>query len=149
MKKILIVSVVLMLVACSSSTVVTNQKLKQALDIAYEITNDLQEKAQCYHSCLDIWEHIAHSTWNKNMDCRVLDNSDVHGNKSIKGCLLQQASYGNENTLVLAEYAPSNRDIILLTLYAKANVTDKGFSFSSYYPGKVAVNLKTRKIGQL
>lgn len=155
MKKPLIVLIYTLtltfIIGCNQASIVSDNTVKKALDIAHEQSNDPQK---CFsEACALAYIYLHTPTWNKHMDCRVLDNSDVHGKKTVKGCFVQDSTdsvySGNKNVLILSQYLPSNKDIVLLMFYQGAEKTDAGFSWPPLEPAIIAVNLKTRKIGNL
>lgn len=157
MKKIFILfAIIILFLGCEfTDSTVPNATVQKALDIAHEQSKDLKRCPS--EACYAASYFLSNPTWNFNMNCKVLDNSDVQGKKSIRGCLLKNSilvipevnEYDNKNVLVFAQYVPSNRDIVLLEFHTNAEETKAGFSFSRYAHDKIAVNLKTQKIGTL
>lgn len=162
MKKILILLTgSLFYISCTSSEIVSETTMRKALNIAHEQAQKQFTQTACSNACADAYVYLNVPVWNDKMDCKLLDVSDVSGAKFVKGCFLEgamkqaiSASTGlsldiNTDIVVMAQYLPSNKDIILLAIYEDAKRTKEGFAFIPYASGTIKVNLKTRKIGEL
>lgn len=155
MKKILsVISVSLFIWGCSSSNIVSENAVKQALEIAYSQTAPMSWEdfgaLNRYGELLEVKDYLKNGNFRKEITCVVLDESDVNGTKHIRACLLKNASTGNNpNLLVKALREPANLDIIYLVFYRDADETDDGIKYSTIVPVSVAVNLKTKKIGRV
>lgn len=156
MKKILYLSVcVIGFFGCNQSGVVSSNTVKKALDIAYAETKDYEFRG--LHSSLQfsfIKTYLSGQKYRNNMECSVLDMSDVEGTKHMRACLLQGVNTNDEmasskDVLVMAEQASTNKDIVILMFFSNAKKTDRGFSYSTILPVGIAVNLKTQKIGEI
>lgn len=158
MKKILILLFASIIIAgCNSSGVVSERTVKQALAIVTSETKNLQwtGRASDKFSLLMIKEYLQVPHYQQDMECGVLDMSDVEGKKMIRACLLRGVNnsdslfISSKDVLVMAEQNSAHKDIVVLMFFSNAEKTDKGFSYSTILPLGVAVNLKTQKIGEL
>lgn len=156
MKKILILLVGIFAYAgCNPSGVVSESDVKKALDIAYAETKDYEYKGYNGSASWLIQMYLKNQKYHNHTECMILDESDVEGKKSIRSCILPngepdgKTTFGSTDILVKAIQSKDNKDIIGLIFFSDAKKTEKGVSYSSLLPVGVAVNLKTRKIGQL
>ena len=140
---------------CNSQGVVSPYNLKQALDIVYNETKDM--KFIGYGSselrAMFLQDYLKDRKYHNNMECGILDMSDVQGTKHIRACLLKNVHKDISNkskdvsVLVMAEKSKDNSDIILLMFFDDAEKTEKGYKYSTVMPIDILVNLKTHKIG--
>lgn len=156
MKKLLfLVLSIFGIMGCNSQGVVSPYNLKQALDIVYNETKDM--KITGYGGSLEyramfLQDYLKDRKYHNNMECGILDMSDVQGTKHISACLLKNVHKNTSNTkdvsvLVMAEKSKNNSDIILLMFFDDAEKTEKGYKYSTIMPIDILVNLKTHKIG--
>ena len=141
---------------CNSSGVVSEGNIKKALDIAYTETKDYEYKGyNANESFMSIKMYLKNQKYHNHRECMVLDESDVEGKKSVRSCIFPngnpdgETTFGSENILVKAVQSKENRDIVALVFFTDAEKTEKGVRFSTLMPIGIAVNLKTRKIGEL
>ena len=155
MKKLLILITLLSVVGCNISGVVSEGNVKKALDIAYTETKDYKYNGYDGGFMLFIQGYLKNQAYRNDMQCMVLDESDVEGKKSVRACLFpngepdKETTFGSENVLVKALQSKENGDIIALVFFSDAKKTEKGVSYSTLLPVGIAVNLQTRKIGKL
>ena len=154
MKKLLfLVLSIFGIMGCNSQGVVSPYNLKQALDIIYNETRDM--KIIGYGSlelrAMFLQDYLKDRKYHNNMECGILDMSDVQGTKNIRACLLKNVdtsdSYKSKNVLVMAEQNKQNKDILYLIFFSDAEKTEKGYKYSTIMPIDILVNLKTHKIG--
>lgn len=154
MKKVLFLLVCLVgLFGCNQSGVVSTNTVKKALDIAYTETKDFEMTGIYGVEFLFIKKYLKGQKYRDNMECSVLDLSDVEGSKHMRACLLKGVnaddSASTKDVLVMAEPFSMNKDIIVLMFFSDAKKTDKGFSYTTFLPVGIGVNLKTQKVGRL
>lgn len=157
MKRVLIlIGVMLSFMGCNPSGVVSEGNVKKALDIAYAETKDYEYKGYGRNEYfMFIKSYLKNQRYHNHMECMVLDESDVEGKKSVRSCILPNGSpdgetpFGSKNILVKAIPGKENRDLVALLFFADAEKTEKGVRFSTIMPIGIAVNLQTRKIGDL
>ena len=155
MKKVLFLLVCIIgFLGCNQSGVVSTNTVKKALDIAYTETKDFEMRGIYGAEFLVIKEYLKGKKYRNNIECSVLDLSDVEGIKHMRACLLKgvnpdSGSASTKDVLVMAERFSMNKDIIVLMFFSDAKKTDKGFSYSTFLPMGIGVNLKTQKVGRL
>lgn len=157
MKKIFILlGVILSFIGCNPAGVVSEGNIKKALDIAYAETKDYEYKGYGGNdSFMFIKMYLKDQRYHNHIECMVLDESDVEGKKSVRSCIFPngnpdgETTFGSNNILVKAIHGKENRDIVALVFFTDAEKTEKGVRFSTLMPMGIAVNLQTRKIGEL
>ena len=158
MKKIIGFALILIsLAGCNPSGVVPENTVRKALDIVYEETKDKDYKNSWggldyrFISFSIIKGYISGQSYRNDLECSVIDVSDVEGKKYLRACLLKNVNKENKNPdiLIMAERFPNQKDIVALIFFQDAQKTEKGFSYNSLLPVSIAVNLDSRKIGKL
>lgn len=155
MRKVLFLLVCLVgLFGCNQSGVVSINTVKKALDIAYTETKDFEMRGVQGMEFLFIKRYLQGQKYRNNMECRVLDLSDVEGSKRMRACLLKGVNpeddwASTKDVLVMAEHFSMNKDIIVLMFFRNAKKTNEAFSYSTFLPMGIAVNVKTQKVGLL
>ena len=154
MKKTLFLLVCIIgFLGCNQSGVVSTNTVKKALDIAYTETKDFEMRGIYGAEFLFIKEYLKGQKYRDNMECSVLDLSDVEGTKHMRACLLKGVnvddSASTKDVLVMAEQFSMNKDIIVLMFFRNAKKTNQEVSYSTFLPVGIGVNLKTQKVGRL
>ncbi|MCI7044518.1 MAG: hypothetical protein MR993_06105 [Spirochaetes bacterium] len=158
MKKIVILVLILIgMAGCNPSGVVSDNAVREALDIVYEETKNNDYKTSWggldyrFRSFAIIKEYVQNQGYRNNLECGVIDESDVEGKKYIKACLLKNANKENKNPNILIKAIPfpNQKDMMFLVFFQDAERTEKGFSYNTLLPVGIVVNLDSRKIGKL
>lgn len=155
MKKVLFLLVCITgIFGCNQSGVVSINTIKKALDIAYTETKDFKFRGMDGVDFAFVKEYLREKKYLNNMECSVLDLSDVEGTKHLRACLLRGVDIdsgrsANKDILVIATQIQANKDIVRLMFFSHVKKTDKGFYYSKMSPVEIAVNLKTKKIGKI
>lgn len=160
MKKIIMfVLISVFIYGCGGSNTVSEQKLKKALDIAYtELSKiDFDNSITRHQYPLDfafINQYLIKQTYKKDIDCQILDQSDVNGTKHIQSCILKNVNAINSfvsspDVCVLAVPDENTPEKVILIFFKDAEKTEKGVKYSTIMPMGIVVNLKTQKIGKI
>ncbi len=156
MKKVLSLIILFSVVGCNSSGVVSEANVKKALDITYAETKDFNigyGTRPIEVKVMFIKKYLKDQNYRNNIECTILDTSDVKGKQSTRACLLKgvdkEEKKESKNVLVMAEHDETNRDIVLLVFFQNAEKTERGYKYSTIMPIAIMVNLTTRKIGDI
>ena len=158
MKKLFTLIMLFGIIGCNSSGVVSEANVKKALDIAYNETKNFNMgygTSPIEFKVYLIRQYLNEQKYRNNMECTILDMSDVEGKKSTRACLLKGVDIDKEgkedpkNVLVMAIKNETNKDIVILMFFENAEKTENGYKYSSLMPIGILVNLATQKIGDI